>query len=113
MKKDVLASGAASASFGPIEVTAEKWAAIFGEPEPCPIKFLPVIERLVSTGVPLIDPVTLQLGARLSRRAGRECRELMLQSGLSEAEANKVIEHAFAWRHPKKRKPKQLRTRKK
>lgn len=33
MRRDRLAAGAASESYGPIAVSQEKWESIFGEPE--------------------------------------------------------------------------------
>jgi hypothetical protein len=50
---------------------------------------------------PLIDPAAFQAGLELSFRAGKDMRELMLDSGMTEAEVDAVVEKAFEWRHKK------------
>jgi hypothetical protein len=50
---------------------------------------------------PQIDPAIFQAGLELSFRAGKDMRELMLDSGMTDAEVDAVIEKAFEWRYKK------------
>lgn len=47
----------------------------------------------------VIDPLVHQAAIELGYIAGAECRKLMLETGMTEAEADEVIRKAFEWRH--------------